>query len=375
MVAILRDPHLDTRIKICILINVIVPKLEYEGEVWEGNAYFVKQLETVRMTAAKKILGCSSTTSITVLRAELGMYPLETNGDVRKLKWRYKVKDMPEKRLPAIVDDAVWEKITRGRAGIRWDNAVEKIWKDVGGDQEEELSTETFGGRVQDRTEITKRRKGKANANKYGERGDHLEIYEGLREDIGMETYLHGGKDYAKKLTLRFRVGNLELPERWIYTSGLEEEDVATTMCPCGTTIESRTHIVVECEICKEERDALKEEIMKLDVCDMEEFGRLESSEKTIAILGDRWWPQTAKQEGERISKQFLCSIWKERNERPNVGGVSIRSRNGAPSRKGCVVNGQLTQGKQQMSTPSPPPSPVGTTFTSTSRRTPPPLR
>ena len=30
----------------------------------------------------------------------------------------------------------------------------------------------------------------------------------------------------------------------------------------------------------------------------MEEFGRLESSEKKIAILGDKWWPQTAKQEG-----------------------------------------------------------------------------
>ena len=27
----------------------------------------------------------------------------------------------------------------------------------------------------------------------------------------------------------------------------------------------------------------------KLDVCGMEEFGRLESSEKTIVILGDRW--------------------------------------------------------------------------------------
>ena len=47
---------------------------------------------------------------------------------------------MPEKRLPAIVDRAVWEKITKGRAGIRWDNAVEKIWKDLGGDQEEVLS-------------------------------------------------------------------------------------------------------------------------------------------------------------------------------------------------------------------------------------------
>ena len=62
------------------------------------------------------------------------------------------------------------------------------------------------------------------------------------------------------------------------------------------------------CPITKEERNAL-EEMRKLDVRDMEEFGRLESSEKTIAILGDRWWPQTAKQDGERISKQFLCNI------------------------------------------------------------------
>ena len=83
---------------------------------------------------------------------------------------------------------------------------------------------------------------------------------------------------------------------------------------------------------------------MGVCVCDMEEFGRLESSEKTIAILGDRWWPQTAKQDGDRIRKQFLCNIWKKRNERPNVGGVSIgSSRNGAPSREGCVVNGQMT--------------------------------
>ena len=54
----------------------------------------------------------------------------------------------------------------------------------------------------------------------------------------------------------------------------------------------------------------------------MEEFGRLESSEKTIAAQGNRWWPQTAKQDGDRISKHFLCCTWKKRNERPNVGGV-----------------------------------------------------
>ena len=125
-----------------------------------------------------------------------------------------------------------------------------------------------------------------------------------------MKTYLHGPMDSTKKLKLPFRVGDLDLPKRRKrYTSSREEqEDVATNMYPCGTTIESRTHIVGECETYKEERDAL-EEMRKFDVCDMEEFGRLESSEKTIVVLGDRWWSQTAKQDGDRTSKQFPCRI------------------------------------------------------------------
>ena len=135
MDAILKDPHLDIRIKLYILINAMVPKLEYAGEIWEGNTKFVKHLETVQMTAAKKTLRCSNTTSNIVLRALLRMYPLKAIRDVKKMKWQYKVKNMPEKRLPAIVDRAVWEKITKGEAGIRWDVVVEKTWKDLGGDQ------------------------------------------------------------------------------------------------------------------------------------------------------------------------------------------------------------------------------------------------
>ena len=78
----------------------------YAGEVWKRNTKFVKQLETVRMTAAKMILGCSSTTSNTVSRAELGTYPLKLSRDARSLKWQYEVKNMPGKRLPAIADRA-----------------------------------------------------------------------------------------------------------------------------------------------------------------------------------------------------------------------------------------------------------------------------
>ena len=47
----------------------------------------------------------------------------------------------------------------------------------------------------------------------------------------------------------------------------------------------------------------LEEKMGEFGECDMEEFVELVSSEKTIAILGDKWWSQAAKQEGNKISK------------------------------------------------------------------------
>ena len=61
----------------------------------------------------------------------------------------------------------------------------------------------------------------------------------------------------------------------------------------------------------------------KFGVCDMEEFGSLESSEKTIAILGDRW-PQMAKQEWDKINRQILCSIYGRSVKSAQMLGVSL---------------------------------------------------
>ena len=56
------------------------------------------------------------------------------------------MRNSPKKRLPAIADRAVWEKATKGRPGIRSDSVVEKVWKGIGGSQEEILSIEKFAG-------------------------------------------------------------------------------------------------------------------------------------------------------------------------------------------------------------------------------------
>ena len=49
-----------------------------------------------------------------------------------------------------------------------------------------------------------------------------------------------------------------------------------------------------------------------VDECDIEEFCKLDVSEKTITILGDRWRPPAAKQEWYKMSKTLLCNIWKQ---------------------------------------------------------------
>ena len=107
---------------------MIVPKLEYAGAVWEGNTKFVEQVETVQMTAAKKVPGCSSTTSNAVLRAELGIYPHKTIRDVKKLKLQYKLRNMPTKRGSQTYLIRLYGRVTKGRAGNRWDSVVEKVW-------------------------------------------------------------------------------------------------------------------------------------------------------------------------------------------------------------------------------------------------------
>ena len=96
---------------------------------------------------------------------------------------------MPQKRLPSIADRAVCDDAAKWRAGIRWDNVVEKVWKDLGGIQEDiQQCMEKFGGASQS---IRKdRSRGKASAEKQGERRRTLEIYGGLRKEIGMKNVL-----------------------------------------------------------------------------------------------------------------------------------------------------------------------------------------
>ena len=117
----------------------------------------------------------------------------------------------------------------------------------------------------------------------------------------------------AETLNMRFRVGDLgPLEKRKRYTS-IREEGVGGQMCLCGKAIQSKTHLVGECEVCQEERN-VSEDMTEIDECDMQGFGTLDSSDNTVAILGDiDGGHRRRHRKGVKLTKRFLVSM--ETNE------------------------------------------------------------
>ena len=133
------------------------------------------------------------------------------------------------------------------------------MWKDVGG-RRDTVHREICG--VQDRSKRTYRNKGKASAKKLGERGGTrrylnkgkasakkqgerggtLRYLREVKRRIWNENVFAPPNEQRKTLKLRFRVGDLDLPERRKrYASSREEEEIAQ-MCPCGRSIEYNSH-------------------------------------------------------------------------------------------------------------------------------------
>ena len=95
------------------------------------------------------------------------------------------------------------------------------------------ISAEKFRRCKAEVAEMMERRERLAPKNKVKSE-QHLEIYRRSSQEIGMETYLHGLMNFAKTLKLRFRVGDLDLPETIKRYAGSREEEVDAPMRPCG---------------------------------------------------------------------------------------------------------------------------------------------
>ena len=122
-----------------------------------------------------------------MLRTEQGLHPLEIIADGIKVQCQYKARDMPKMRLSAIANGAVWEKVSKGRAGTRWDNAVDEVCKEMGGNQDERYCCPWRNCEVQDRRKRKETKEGQGWCQKRRRNGKSIYLYTGGGQEKRLE--------------------------------------------------------------------------------------------------------------------------------------------------------------------------------------------
>ena len=110
----------------------------------------------------------------------------------------------------------------------------------------------------------------------------------GKTKDMMIKTSLDGPVDFAKTLKLSFRVRDLDQPaiKKKELCQKAGRGGSRRTELPLCNLDESRTHRMGKCELYKG-RECVRAK-RKKDRCDIETFGTLDSSEKTITTLPRR---------------------------------------------------------------------------------------
>ena len=113
------------------------------------------------------------------------MHPLKTKRDTRNLKWKWKyvVRNMPKKRLPAIAVRAVRESRTYGRIKekTRRDTVRRKVWG------------------LPNKSKREDRNKGNASGTKQGEAGGTLRDLRGVKRRCRHENVFARPDGFAKR--------------------------------------------------------------------------------------------------------------------------------------------------------------------------------
>ena len=88
-------------------------------EVWSTNKSRAKALESIQLRACKYILGCSVTTCVEPVRADLGLETLKYRRDFLKLKCYRKVKHMNNEILLFNLFSSQWNAVkSKGSPGL-----------------------------------------------------------------------------------------------------------------------------------------------------------------------------------------------------------------------------------------------------------------
>jgi hypothetical protein len=262
---------MSARAAIQLYKAMIVPVLEYGGEIW-GNCEW-EEAEKLQRAVARRILGAKQGTSNAFLTGELGWWPLSARRDMLRLRFWWKLVNMPPTRGVRQVYDYCREKFRLSFSAGRRLGKLKKVamnWCEYTFTLLKELSMETvwwtenlegskkWNARVYSKIQEREERRWKQTmANNV-----KLELYRQVKQKLKLESYVLDERSRLGRIEFgRYRSGSCSLRIDQGREEGLGREQRVCKLCGFG--IEDVPHVMMVCPAYDYERGVLWNNIEK----------------------------------------------------------------------------------------------------------------
>ena len=334
--AFFKSRNVRAEVKRAMLLCLIRPKAEYGSEVWWLNKAQAISVESkVQMYAVTKMLHVSPKACHDVLRAELGIRPLQSWWDERKMEWWHKLEAMPEHRLCKLVYKAC---CSGGEDGMgkqaEWQKKVDGLLASINIEKEgvECCASQFSRFKRQVKEGILSRDKGRVETAASGKSTlkRYLERYSFGIQYSRPQPFLHGESlRKGRELLLQMRAGCL--PVR-AFTCKFGRQEGAKECPSChleqgvGGEVESLMHFMLSCDAYAELRQVMWQSL-RSEVCLSSAVSKLDSmssdEDRLHAMLSEGFWGVEIDLNGRpcgpyeaafQIMQQYVHSAWKLRN-------------------------------------------------------------
>jgi hypothetical protein len=260
-----RTDSMSARAAIQLHKALVLPVLEYGAEIW-GNCEW-EEAEKLQRSVARRILGSKQGTSNAFLMGELGWWPLSARRDMLRLRFWWKLVNMPQTRGVRQVYEYCREKFrlsfSAGRrlrklkkSAMNWCEYTFSLLKELG--MESLWWTEKLDGAKKWNTRVysmiqqrEERRWKQAMASNV-----KLELYRQVKQKLKLELYLLDERSRPGRVEFgRYRSGSCSLRIDKGREEGLGREQRLCKLCSFG--IEDVAHVMMVCPAYEYDRGVL----------------------------------------------------------------------------------------------------------------------
>ena len=321
MASVLHKRSIHLAVRRIVLQACIRPVVEYASTVWHGTVADMQRLEQIQYRVLKRMAATHENVATELLSMEFGCRSYASWAMQRKLEFRFRLRRMPQDRLPAIVSKCEWQRKKGAKKPAMHTSQVLKVSRKVDLDPDQhaadpELTYAAFkkqaalAVRRHDVNHVRLSRK--STVKRYLENYSHINIFPNK-----LQPYLDGPLTRSMQNKLLFRTGFApvgHLQARKVGSADANGRDASCAFCACVD--ETAEHFVLQCPAFERWRAAMRSALRDhVGDAAYTAWEALTPQQQLHALLDDHRWGKQAPGV-DYIAQTYLSDILRERAAR-----------------------------------------------------------